>query len=364
MMDYKFYAKDQQLPNINYNILSGIIPQDRVIYDIKEAYDYDGALIVIDSSIHKTFVQNEIFQYREEKNKITRLLIDYAYETGLPEEMYDRKVKDIVRLGIDIKDTLFIFNRSAFSEWMEKHINNIFFIDLFAVSAVVRHAIGKMPVSNISVKDRPAKINFLIGKIDKPSRSLCLQSFYKSNLRNSTIFSILGMPKDKTSLDSNYVEFLKDNQGPIDNAFSIKTQEGVSSQGWGDNCKIFDESSVSFICETHETNDSLFITEKTYRPIINRHPFVARASFPLLQYLRAIGFITFDKLIDEKYDNVNDIDTAYADVLVQTAKNLLDQTTKNADKIQEIVDHNYETLVKFAQSELALLNRRIFESLS
>ena len=201
MIDYKFYANDQQLPKINYNIISGILPQDRVIYDIKEAYDYDGALIVIDSSIHKTFIEKEIFEYREQKDKKTRLLVDYAYETGLPEDMYNEKVKQIVSLGIDIKDTLFLFNRSAFSQWMEKHIDNIFFIDLFAVSAAVRHAIGKMPVSNISVKDRPAKINFLVGKIDKPSRSLCLQSFYKDNIRNSTIFSILGMPNDKKNLD-------------------------------------------------------------------------------------------------------------------------------------------------------------------
>lgn len=364
MIDYKFYANDQQLPKINYNIISGILPQDRVIYDIKEAYDYDGAIIVIDSSIHKTHVEKEIFEYREQNNKKTRLLVDYAYETGLPEEMYDEKVKQVVSLGIDIKDTLFLFNRSAFSHWMEKHIDNIFLIDLFAVSAAVRHAIGKMPVSNISVKDRPAKINFLVGKIDKPSRSLCLQSFYKDNIRNSTMFSILGMPNNKKNLDKDYLKFLEDNQGPVDDAAFIKTGEGISSQGWSNNCKIFDETSVSFICETHETNNSLFVTEKTYRPIINRHPFVARASFPLLEYLRAIGFRTFDQFVDESYDSVSDVNVEHINTLISTAKNLLDQTSINADKIQEIVDHNYETLIKFAQSELALFNRRIFGSLS
>jgi len=364
MMDYKFYSTDQKGQPFNYNTLSGILPQERIINIVRDAYDYEGALIVIDSNIHKTILPKEIFNFRNENKKETRLLVDYAYETGLPENLYDKKVKEIVSQGIDIKDVLFVFNRSAFKEWMEKHINNIVFIDLFAVSAAVRHAIGKTPVSEVLVKDRPKKINFLVGKIDKPSRSLMLQSFYTSNLKDSTLFSILGMPNGDANYDKDFLKFLKTNQGPIDGSQTFKQEDGVSSQGWSNSTQIYDESSVSVVCETHETNNSLFVTEKTYRPIINRHPFVARASFPLLQYLRAIGFITFDKLIDEKYDNINDIDTAYADVLVQTAKNLLDQTTKNADKIQEIVDHNHETLVKFAQSELALLNRRIFESLS
>ena len=362
MMDYKFYSTDQLGQPFNPDILSGVLPQSRFIDNIKDAYDYEGALVVIDSDIHKTILPTEIFDFRYENDKQTRLMIDYAYETGLPEDMYDRKVKEIVSQGIDIKDVLFVFNRSAFADWMEKHINNIVFIDLFAVAAAVRHAIGKTPVSNVSVKDRPKKINLLVGKIDKPFRSLVLQSFYTSKLKDSTMFSILGMPNSDANFDKDFLQFLKDNQGPIDGAETIETNEGVSSQGWSDNCRVYDETSVSVICETHETNDSLFITEKTYRPIINRHPFVARASFPLLEYLQAIGFKTFNTLIDESYES-SEISSTQADRLVSAAGELLEKTQTQADQVQAIVDHNYETLIKFAQSELALLNQRIFASL-
>jgi len=362
MMDYKFYSTDQIGHPFNYNILSGILPQSRVLEDVKDAYDYEGAIIVIDSNIHKTILPTEIFNFRNENSKQTRLLVDYAYETGLPEEMYDRKIKEIVSRGIDIKDVLFVFNRSAFANWMEKHINNIMFIDLFAVSAAVRHAIGKMPVSEVLVKDRPRKINLLVGKIDKPSRSLVLQSFYTSNLKDSTTFSVLGMPNGDANFSTEFLQFLKDNQGPLDGALTFQQGDGVSSQGWSDNTSIYDNSSVSVICETHETNDSLFITEKTYRPIINRHPFVARASFPLLTYLRAIGFKTFNTLIDESYES-SEISSNQTDRLVSAAGELLEQTQTQADQVQAIVDHNYETLIKFAQSELSLLNQRIFDLL-
>ena len=364
MMDYKFYSTDQKGQLFNYNILSGILPQERIINIVRDAYDYEGALIVIDSNIHKTILPKEIFNFRNENKKETRLLVDYAYETGLPENLYDKKVKEIVSQGIDIKDILFVFNRSAFKEWMEKHINNIVFVDLFAVSAAVRHAIGKTPVSEVLVKDRPKKINFLVGKIDKPSRSLMLQSFYTSNLKDSTLFSILGMPTGDANYDKDFLKFLKTNQGPIDGVQTFKQEDGVSSQGWSNSTQIYDESSVSVICETHETNDSLFVTEKTYRPIINRHPFVARASFPLLQYLQAIGFRTFNDLIDESYDKNPDINSHKTDTLVATAGELLEKTKTHADEIQQIVDHNYETLIRFAQGELALLNQRIFSLLT
>lgn len=363
MIDYKFYSTDQLGQPFNQDILSGVLPQARFIDNIKDAYDYEGALVVIDSDIHKTILPTEIFDFRNKNNKQTRLMVDYAYETGLPEEMYDKKVREIASRGIDIKDVLFVFNRSAFADWMEKHINNIVFIDLFAVAAAVRHAIGKTPVSNVSVKDRPKKINLLVGKIDKPSRSLILQSFYTSKLKDSTMFSILGMPNTDANFDKGFLQFLEDNQGPLDGAITFQQEDGVSSQGWSDNSSIYDNSSVSVICETHETNDSLFVTEKTYRPIINRHPFVARASFPLLEYLGAIGFKTFEAFIDESYDKSRDISKEQSDILVKRAGELLEQVKNDPEEIQEIVDHNYETLIKFAQSELANLNYRIFSTL-
>lgn len=359
MMDYKFYSTDQKGQPQNINLLSKILPQERIITDIKEAYDYEDALLVIDSSIHKTILEKEIFDFREEKNKQTRLLVDYSYETGCSENDFNNKISQIAKLGIDTAKVLFVFNRSAYHEWMDKHINQITFIDLFAVSAAIRHAIYKLPASQTAVTDRPKKINLLLGKINKPSRMQVLRSFYESTAKDKTLFSILGMPREKQE-DENFLEFLKSNQGPIDGAEALDTNEGISSQGWSDNCRVYDETSVSFICETHETNDSLFITEKTYRPILNRHPFIVRASFPLLNYLKAIGFQTFNEFVDETYDDTPNTSKEHIDRLVKNAEKMLDEISKSPDRIQEIVNHNYETLIKFAQSELALLNQRIF----
>lgn len=361
MIDYKFYSTDQSQRK-NLNLISGVVPDERLVSNIQEAYDYEGALVYIDSNVfNSSAIKKEIFNEREKKSFITKILIDRSYETGLSEQDFNNKINQLARIGIDTKDILFVLNRSAYHEWMDKHINQIILIDLFAISAAIRHVIYNQPITTIDVKNRPNKLNLLIGKINKPSRTLILKSFFESSIKDDTVFSILGLPEDKT--DEDFVKFISKNQGPIDGAETIEVGEGISSQGWGNSSKVYDETSVSFICETHETNDSLFITEKTYRTILNKHPFVARASFPLLEYLRAIGFKTFNYFVDESYDKAHDISKEYSDLLVTRAKELLEKTKQHPAEIQQIVDHNYKILIQFAQSELAAFNTRIFSSL-
>jgi hypothetical protein len=47
-----------------------------------------------------------------------------------------------------------------------------------------------------------------------------------------------------------------------------------------------------------------FITEKTYKPIANYHPFMVCGMSGILQVLKDSGFQTFDHIFDESYDQV------------------------------------------------------------
>ena len=61
-------------------------------------------------------------------------------------------------------------------------------------------------------------------------------------------------------------------------------------------------SFLSLITETHTCSNKLFITEKTWRPIIIQHPFIILGNPGTLQKLKDMGFITFSQWIDETYD--------------------------------------------------------------
>ena len=52
------------------------------------------------------------------------------------------------------------------------------------------------------------------------------------------------------------------------------------------------------------TDDPLFISEKSFKPLAHKHPFLIYGSLGTLQYLRDLGFETFDHVIDESYDRV------------------------------------------------------------
>lgn len=64
----------------------------------------------------------------------------------------------------------------------------------------------------------------------------------------------------------------------------------------------FIDSWYSIVTETEISNDSIFLTEKTYKPILNLHPFVIWGNPFSLAYLRSIGYKTFPNMFDEAYD--------------------------------------------------------------
>lgn len=62
----------------------------------------------------------------------------------------------------------------------------------------------------------------------------------------------------------------------------------------------------SIVTESHFTNDRLFVSEKLWKPIMNRHPFLVVGTPGTLAYLRSLGFRTFMPAVDERYDSMAD----------------------------------------------------------
>jgi hypothetical protein len=64
----------------------------------------------------------------------------------------------------------------------------------------------------------------------------------------------------------------------------------------------YDRTNFSLVAETLPTGEQLFVSEKTFKPIILMHPFIVYGSRGTLAYLHKLGFQTFDHVIDESYD--------------------------------------------------------------
>jgi hypothetical protein len=343
-----------------YSHLESLLPLEIVTSDSA----YPEYLIIIDNFFFSNYSEKIIDRIK--KKLPTRVLIDFGRETGVSEDDFTETLTRFKQMGLEENQITFSFNTSAKKLWLENH-NQIIFSDYFAISASSLHTQHNQPASIVNVKDRPLRVNFLTAKLHKKSRAHMLNALFESNLRHSTLLGILGNSKhldDEFKTNSEFVKFVDSNRGSLDNVPTqvARDESGhpdvLTSQGWSNNCDIYDKSAVSIICETHETNDSTFVTEKTYRSILNRHPFVIRAAFPILKHLQALGFKTFSDFIDESYDESSEISLEYSNLLVERAEQLLSAVKQHPEKIQAVVDHNYNMLLRHGQAELDRLVSR------
>ena len=73
------------------------------------------------------------------------------------------------------------------------------------------------------------------------------------------------------------------------------------------------------VTETVFYYDKLHLTEKIFKPIVSKQPFMLLAAPGNLAYLRSYGFKTFEGIIDESYDLIKDDDLRTEAVVKQLA---------------------------------------------
>lgn len=126
---------------------------------------------------------------------------------------------------------------------------------------------------------------------------------------------------------------------------------------------VYNQSYYSLVAETNFFNHFNFYTEKIAKPIMAGRLFIAIAGQHYLKNLRAMGFKTFDSVIDESYDTESDNESRWRMALEQV-EYLCDQDPQEVYKqIQPIIDHNRNRLLEYNwQDELLNDLRKIFNS--
>lgn len=111
---------------------------------------------------------------------------------------------------------------------------------------------------------------------------------------------------------------------------------------------LFQESSESLlylVSETAATGRRQHLTEKTFKPIALKMPFMIVGTCGSLRYLRKYGFKTFGSIWDESYDDeINDIQRYEKIAWALKALDVLPVHEKQHifDACQEICEYNYQ----------------------
>jgi hypothetical protein len=113
--------------------------------------------------------------------------------------------------------------------------------------------------------------------------------------------------------------------------------------------KYYGETYFSVVTETSYDNDHLFFpTEKVFKPILYKHPFIVVSTPNYLKNLREMGYKTFDGIIDESYDNIHDDAERMSAILAEITRLCnLSETELEVfrTKALEIVEYNFNVLM-------------------
>ena len=186
---------------------------------------------------------------------------------------------------------------------------------------------------------------------EREHRLLMLYHIFKYGMTNNWIscpavcpaenISVKDAIKPLTKIYSDIEEVFAAQQLPID--FPNETDHPMHSC-W---LSLFGESAESLlylVTETVATGQRLHLTEKTFKPICLRMPFIIVGTKGSLAYLRSYGFRTFNEIWDESYDNEpNDIQRI--EKISWTLRALdavsIEEKQRLFIQAQEVCEHNY-----------------------
>lgn len=185
---------------------------------------------------------------------------------------------------------------------------------------------------------RPHRVRFLIELLKNNIFNRGFVSLGDVNMYNPEIYLT---PEE----DKNHFNFLKDNS-PIH-------IESAPNLNYNLACNIttedYDKTFISVISETLTYEDTLFISEKTWKPIMVGHPFIILGNKGTLKFLKSIGYRTFDKWFNEDYDDDND-ETIRINKIV---KILTDHSQKTKEELlsiregmKEVCKHNQQNFLR------------------
>jgi hypothetical protein len=109
----------------------------------------------------------------------------------------------------------------------------------------------------------------------------------------------------------------------------------------------YQTSLISVVTETNFENNDIFNTEKIFKPMVHRHPFILVGPYKTLEHLKNMGYKTFSDFWDESYDDIEDPIERLLKI-VEICKDIQswDDTKKKKFfyKSMVITTHNYDLL--------------------
>jgi len=306
----------------------------------------------------------------------TFLVIDDSYE-GLTDSTFLTLVKETVAKNKFIKDWVVLTNNPILDTPNKIYFNVQLHLDRYDGINVNEH-IDNVWNGNSNLR----KKKFLcLNRQERLHRLLLTDYLLEHDIAKHTYLSCplgnykyvidgeLTQPEHRKYLDSNLqtVKLSTAQQQRLKDSLPINLDlEGATYNTLARNLptaeQFYKESYISIITEGDFYQDRKGFTEKVLKCFLYKHPFIVAGLQDTLTLLREMGFITFNDIINEEYDNVSDPTQR----LQQVCKEIKRLNSFNIHEIQDmynniqpVLDYNRQHYLKLYQQKqpVELLHR-------
>jgi hypothetical protein len=265
-------------------------------------------------------------------------------------------------------------NTNLFYELVDEPIN-LYYVSAWPSAAVTNNHEAEQWAEHIDNSIEKTKLLLCYNNAPKLHRLATVAELFHRGIAHSCYMSacfaqdeleLPGIKQAFPTLGSSIKEVLLDNQGQFPLELTISKNEFLERTADHFGIGLLDylhhrNSYFSVITETqffnkennqkfHESEPSYscdFATEKTFRTMIAKHPFIMISTPYFLQALRAQGYKTFHPYINESYDEIYDDETRLVCALNEVSRLAAfsrEQWLQWLSDIEPIVEHNFQHL--------------------
>jgi hypothetical protein len=216
--------------------------------------------------------------------------------------------------------------------------------------------------TNPSWNSNSNKALFLTGKPNKVHRAGLLSKFYENNLMNTLEWSLFVndyMTQEiKQTILSHYTQdkfenFIKTCTRNPDNINLMMQTTSCHYGGFPYDVNLYSNTCLSIISETWWHNDfNPWITEKTWKAIANKHPFIVAGDFGHLDKMESLGFKTFKNFMlhPEYNSDTSRTESDRLNLIVENHKHFLNHVKENVSDINYCIEFNFQQFKKYSIS--------------
>jgi hypothetical protein len=254
-----------------------------------------------------------------------------------PLEGFDETTQVIEELAKNLKDIckVYLINGNNLLS-REKHTFDFY---------VTNHWIHHLKDTHVepSVLEEDHKIYISLNRMAREHRVILTSKLIKNRLRDCGYITWANGRNHKyIDYTENYPEIQNEKFDILDVADILNRNPTMNVPA--DHCN---KSFLFLVTETHFNNKTIFISEKTFKPIILQMPFISLGNPGTLSVLKELGFKTFDKWIDESYDTDIPLDKR-CDIIVSEINRLtkisVQERINIRNEMNDILEYNYDVL--------------------